>query len=197
MPTGSIKSSGSVRSSVRSKYKVVETVRNEQEAEESRSSVRSSVMSRHKVAETVRNVQEAEESSWSDTEDEVEKSSQVGKEGINVISNQSSKIAKVKDTVTLPPGQGEWVHLIEEPWQNLKNVFFFPVLFNTIVEKCLFASKLSPWAGVSRSPAIFMINHTNDVFVQLKRGESLGRLISLVVQERASLEGTRQDRTQR
>ena len=121
-------------------------------------------MSRHKVAETVRNVQEEEESSWSDTKDEAEKSSKVGKEGINVISNQSPKIEKVKDTVTLGPGQGEWVHLIEEPWQNVKNVFFFPLLFNTIVEKCLFASKFSPRAGVSRSPAIFMINQMMSLF---------------------------------
>ena len=30
-----------------------------------------------------------------------------------------------------------------------------------------------------RSPAIYMINHNNDIFVQVKRGESLGKLIDL------------------
>lgn len=77
--TGSIKSSSSARSSIRSRYKVVESVRNEQEAEES---------------------------SWSDREDEAEKSSQTGKEGINIISGQSPIIAKVKDSVTLRPFNG-------------------------------------------------------------------------------------------
>ncbi len=59
--------------------------------------------------------------------------------------------------------------------------FIFPVLFNTIVEKNLFASKFSPRAGVLRSPAIYMINHNNDIFVQVKKGESVGKLISLTV----------------
>jgi len=54
-------------------------------------------------------------------------------------------------------------------------------LFNTIVEKNLFASKFSPRAGVLRSPAIYMINHNNDIFVQVKKGESVGKLISLTV----------------
>ena len=61
--------------------------------------------------------------------------------------------------------------------EDVKNAFFFPVLFNTIVEKKLFPSKFSPQAGVSRSPAIFLINHSNDIFVQLKRMESLGRSV--------------------
>ena len=43
------------------------------------------------------------------------------------------------------------------------------------MEKCLFASKFSPWAGVSHSPAIFIINHSNDIFVQLKRGLKPGK----------------------
>ena len=59
--------------------------------------------------------------------------------------------------------------------------FIFPILFNTIVEKNLFASKFSPRAGVLRSPAIYMINHNNDIFVQVKKGESVGKLISLPV----------------
>ena len=47
-----------------------------------------------------------DESSWSDTEDEADRSSSKAKEGINTISGQKSKIAKVKNAVTLHPGQG-------------------------------------------------------------------------------------------
>ena len=72
----------------------------------SSSSVRSSVRTKYKVAEGSRNEKEAEESSWSDTEDEAEKSSQKDKKGINTISGQNSKIAKVKNSVTLIPGKG-------------------------------------------------------------------------------------------
>ena len=54
-------------------------------------------------------------------------------------------------------------------------------MFNTIVEKNLFASKFSPRAGVLRSPAIYMSNHNNDIFVQVIKGESVGKLISLMV----------------
>jgi len=43
-------------------------------------------MTRYEVAEGGRNEKEAEESSWSDTEDEAERSSQKVKEGINTIS---------------------------------------------------------------------------------------------------------------
>ena len=116
---------------------------------------------------------------------------QKDKEGINKISGQHSKIAKVKNSVTLRPRQGAWVHLIEGSWQNVENDFIFPVLFNTIVEKNLFASKFSPRAGVSRSHAIFMINHNNNIFVQLKRGESLGKLISLLGRAEPRLDRTR------
>ena len=147
----------------------------------SSSSFKSSVRPRYEVAEGGRNEQEAEESSWSDTDDEAEKSSRKDKEGINTISGQNSKIAKVKNSVTLHPGQGAWVHLIEESWQNSGNDFMFPILFNTIVEKNLFPSKFSPRAGVSRSPVIYLINHNNDIFVQMKRGESLGKLVRLMV----------------
>ena len=81
--------------------------------------------------------------------------------------------------------------MIEGSWQNVENDFIFPVLFNTIVEKNLFASKFSPWAGVSHSHAIFMINHNNNIFVQLKRGESLGKLISLLGRAEPRLDRTR------
>ena len=59
-------------------------------------------------------------------------------------------------------------------------ISFFPILFNTVVEKNIFASKFSPRAGVLRLPAICMINHNKDIFVQMKKGESVGKLVSLM-----------------
>ena len=134
----------------------------------------------------------ADESSWSDTEDEADRSSQKVKEGINTILGQNSKIAKVKDSVTLNPGQGTWLYLVEEPWQVNGNGFIFPILFNTIVEKNLFASNFSPRAGVLRSPAIYMINQNNDIFVQMKKGESLGKLVSPMVRNENERISTRE-----
>ena len=59
-------------------------------------------------------------------------------------------------------------------------ISFFPILFNTVVEKNIFASKFSPGAGGLRLPAIYMINHNKDIFVQMKKGESAGKLVSLM-----------------
>ena len=137
-------------------------------------------------------MQGADDSSWSDTEDEADRSSGKVKEGINTISGQKSRIAKVKNSVTLHPGQGAWVYLAEEPEQIDGDNFIFPILFNTIVEKNLFASKFSPRAGVLRSPAIYMINHNNDIFVQVKKGESMGKLISLMVKNENKQINTRE-----
>ena len=108
------------------------------------SSIRSSTRTRYEVAGGGSYVQVADESSWSDTEDEADRSSQTVKEGINTILGQNSKIAKVKDSVTLNPGQGTWVYLVEEPWQVNGNGFIFPILFNTIVEKKSFCFKIFP-----------------------------------------------------
>ena len=121
----------------------------------------------------------ADDSSWSGTEDEADGSSARIKEGINAISGQKTRIAKVKDSVTLHPGQGAWVYLTKDSEQAIGDSFIFPILFNTVIEKNLSASKFSPRAGMLRSPAIYMINHNNDIFVQVKRGESLGKLIDL------------------
>ena len=158
----------------------------------SSSSLKSSVRPRYKVADGISYVQEADKSSWSNTEDEAHRSSQKDKEGINSISGQNSKTAKVKNSVTLHPRQGAWVYLVEEPWQVSGNDFIFPILFNTIVEKNLFASKFSLRAGVLRSPAIYMINHNNDIFVQMKRGESLGKLVNLMVRNENGRISTRE-----
>ena len=100
---------------------------------------------------------------------------------MNVILGQNLKIAKVKNTVTLQPRQGKWIPLSCNFSHRKDNEFLFPVLFNTIVERNLIASKFSPQAGASRSCAIYIINN-NDIFVQVKREESLGRIISLEMQ---------------
>jgi len=103
----------------------------------------------------------------------------------------------VKNSVTLHPGQGAWVYLVEEPWQVSGNVFIFPNLFNTIVEKNLFASKFSLRAGVLRSPAIYMINHNNDIFVQMKKDKSLGKLVNLMVRSENRRISTREGEVQK
>ncbi len=79
----------------------------------SRGSIRSSIRTRYKVTDQSSYVQGADESSWSDTEDEADRCSNKVKEGINTISGQKSRIAKVKKSVTLHPGQGAWVYLEE------------------------------------------------------------------------------------
>ena len=99
----------------------------------------------------------ADDSSWSGTEDEADGSSARIKEGINTISGQKTRIAKVKDSVTLHPGQGAWVYLTKDSEQAIGDSFIFPILFNTVIEKNLSASKFSPRAGMLRSPAIYMI----------------------------------------
>ena len=68
------------------------------------SSLKSSVKTKYEVANQGSFVRGADNSSWSDTEDETDKSSDRVKEGINTISGQKTKIAKVKSTVTLHPG---------------------------------------------------------------------------------------------
>ena len=98
----------------------------------------------------------------------------------------------MKNSVALHPGQGAWVYLTEEPEQVSGNDFIFPILFNTIVEKNLFSSKFSPRAGMIHSPAIYMINHINDIFVQFSRGESLGKLVSLMVKNENGQINTRE-----
>jgi len=94
---------------------------------------------------------------------------------------QKLRIAKAKNSVVLQPRQGKWIPLDCNFDHRDKNEFLFPVLFNTLIERNLMASKFSPQAGASRSCAIYIIN-CNDIFVQVKRGESLGRIISLEMQ---------------
>jgi hypothetical protein len=70
-------------------------------------------------------------------------------------------------------------------------ILFFQSYLTLLLKKKLFALKFSPRAGVSRYPAIYMINHNNDIFVQLKREESLGKLISLVARGEPRLDSTK------
>ena len=120
-------------------------------------------------------VDQGEESGWSDTDNEKEGG------GVNVILGQKLRIAKAKNSVVLQPRQGKWIPLDCNFDHRDKNEFLFPVLFNTLIERNLMASKFSPQAGASRSCAIYIIN-CNDIFVQVKRGESLGQIISLQMQ---------------
>ena len=100
---------------------------------------------------------------------------------MNVILGQNLRIAKAKNTVILQPRQGRWIPLSCNFDHRKNNEFLFPVLFNTLIERNLIASKTSPQAGASRSCAIYIVNN-KDIFVQVKKGESLGRVISLEMQ---------------
>ena len=100
---------------------------------------------------------------------------------MNVILGQNLRIAKAKNTVILQPRQGRWIPFSCNFDHRKNNEFLFPVLFNTLIEHNLIASKISPQARASHSCAIYIINN-NDIFVQVKRGESLGRIISLEMQ---------------
>ena len=61
-------------------------------------------------------------------------------------------------------------------------IFLYPAVFNSIIECNLMISKFSPQAGALRSPAIYNFND-NDIFVQMKKGESLGKLVNLTVKQ--------------
>ena len=84
---------------------------------------------------------------------------------------QNLRIAKAKNTVILQPRQGRWIPLSCNFDHRKNNEFLFPVLFNTLIERNLIASKISPQAEASRSCAIYIINN-NDIFVQVKRGDA-------------------------
>ena len=94
---------------------------------------------------------------------------------------QNLRIAKAKNNVVLQPRQGRWIPLSCNFDHRKNNEFLFPALFNTLIERNLIASKISPQAGATRSCAIYIINN-NHIFVQVKRGESLGWIISLEMQ---------------
>ena len=63
-------------------------------------------------------------------------------------------------------------------------------VINTIFERNLVVFKFSPQTWVLRSPAMYILN---DIFVQVERGESLGRIISLEMQGGAGRGGGRRE----
>jgi len=123
-----------------------------------------------------------EQAQWTDNEDEGEKGKERG--GINAIKGKMSMLAKAKDTVRLAAGEGKWIPIVCEIDHRKQNDYFVPVLLNTVIERNLLASKFSPQAGISRTPAIYVINsNNNNIFVQVKRGETLGKLLRLTAGE--------------
>ena len=90
---------------------------------------------------------------------------------------------KTSEACDFKPQEGKWVYVNYGPQMCRPGEYLQPMLLNTVVERNLRESKFSPRAGDKKSPAIYIIN-TNDFFVQLRRGETLGTLVRL----RASLE---------
>ena len=89
-------------------------------------------------------------------------------------------VAKVKNTLTLQPGAGEWIPVNCKLNNKYNNDFLYPAVFNSIINRNLMISKFSPQAGATRSPAIYVYN-SNNFFVQTRKGDSVARLISLEV----------------
>ena len=95
---------------------------------------------------------------------------------------------KTSEACDFKPQEGKWVYVNYGPHLCKAGEYLQPMLLNTIVERNLRESKFSPRAGDKKSPAIYIIN-TNDFFVQLRRGETLGTLVRLS----ASVEEGEQD----
>jgi len=80
---------------------------------------------------------------------------------------------------------GEWIPINCSLNEKSNNDFLYPVVFNSIIERNLMILKFSPQAGVLRSPAIYIFN-ANDIFVQVRKGDSLARLINLEIRNGGS-----------
>ena len=87
---------------------------------------------------------------------------------------------------------GEWIP-INCSLNEKNNDFLYPIVFNSIIERNLVVHKFSPQAGVLRSPAIYVFN-ANNIFVQVRKGDSLARLINLEIRNGGSTEDTRVNR---
>ena len=103
--------------------------------------------------------------------------------GVNVIRKRK-RVMKTSEACVFKPQEGKWVYIDYNPQLCKAGEYLQPMLFNTIVERNLRESKFSPRAGDKKSPAIYIIN-TNDFFVQLRRGETLGTLVRLASAEEA------------
>ena len=87
-------------------------------------------------------------------------------------------VMKTSEACNFKPQEGKWVYVSYGSQMCRPGEYLQPILLNTIVERNLRESKFSPRAGNKKSPAIYIIN-TNDFFVQLKKGETLGTLVGL------------------
>ena len=124
-------------------------------------------------------------SSWTDSEDNIDKRKEGG---IHVMGKRKVLIAKVEKTVVIQPRQGKWIPVsVDNLNRKNNNEFLVPVLLNTIIERNLVVSKFSPQAGALRSPSMYMINN-NDIFMQVRKGETLARLVSLEIRDRNEAE---------
>ena len=121
---------------------------------------------------------------WTDNEDD---NQDRDKGGIHVIGEKSTLVAKIKDTMTLQPRTGKWIPVNCKLASGSNNNFLYPIIFNSFIERNIIISKFSPQAGATRSPAIYMYN-SNDFFVQVRKGDSVARLISLEVKDRGRAE---------
>ena len=78
--------------------------------------------------------------------------------------------------------QGKWIPVsVRNLNRKRNNDFLIPVLLNTIIEQNLVVYNFSPKAGGLHSSSMYMINN-NDIFMQVRKGETLVRLVSLETQ---------------
>ena len=124
---------------------------------------------------------------WTDNEDD---NQDRDRGGIHVIKDKSTLVAKIKDTMTLQPRTGKWIPVNCKLDSKSNNNFLYPIIFNSFIERNVLISKFSPQAGATRSPAVYMYN-SNDFFVQVRKGDSVARLISLEVKDRGRAEDRR------
>ena len=96
---------------------------------------------------------------------------------VNFVGNKKC-VLRVSESCEIKPREGKWIYVNYDSKMSEKGEYLQPCLLNTIVERNLYESKFSPRAGNKKIPAIYIIN-TNDFFVQLKRGETLGTLVRL------------------
>ena len=92
-------------------------------------------------------------------------------------------VLKVSKICVIQPKEGKWVYVNYGSEKVQPGEYLQPMLFNTIIELNLHESKFSPRAESRKAPAIFIINTNDFVFVQLKRGETLGTLVWLRANE--------------
>ena len=84
----------------------------------------------------------------------------------------------MSESCEIKPREGKWIHVSSDSEKCQLGEYLQPMLLNTVVERNLYESKFSSRAGNKKIPPIYMIN-SNDYFVQLQRGETLGLLVRL------------------